>query len=74
MNCNQLKTRALHDHNRAAHLAHDNDRMRDALAVIADMAERTTSALTMTDIARIARSALLGGLPADPTLEHPKGA
>jgi hypothetical protein len=54
------------------HLAHDNDRMREALATIADMAEHTTSALTIADIARIARSALLGGPPADPTLQHPE--
>lgn len=74
MNQKHLRTRALHEHNHAVHLAHDNDRMREALAVIADMAEHTTSALTMTDIARIARSALLSGPPADPTLEHPNGA
>lgn len=74
MNQNQLRTRALHEHNHAVHLAHNNDRMREALATIADMAEHTTSALTMTDIAGIARSALLGGPPADPALQHPNGA
>jgi hypothetical protein len=49
-------------------LAHDNRRLRDALTLIADMAERSTSALTMSDIARIARSALVAAPRRDETI------
>lgn len=54
----QMRARALHD---AA-------RLREALALIATMAEGTHSALTLPDIARIARAALVGAEPADPRL------
>ncbi|MBB5408579.1 hypothetical protein HDG34_002516 [Paraburkholderia sp. HC6.4b] len=52
----QIRARALHD---AA-------RLRDALALIADLAEGTHSAMTLPDIARIARAALVGPEPPDP--------
>ncbi len=54
----QLRNRALHD----------TERLREALALIAQMAEGTTSALTLPDIARIARAALVGSVPSDPKL------
>jgi hypothetical protein len=73
MNRNQLKTRAMHDHNRASHLAHDNDRMREALALIADIAEGSTTANSLPNIARVARNALVGAAPANPALQ-PQGA
>jgi hypothetical protein len=68
---NQLHTRALHEHNRAMQLAHENQRMRDALVLIADMAEHSTSALTMQDIARLARGALIASPRENATLRHP---
>jgi hypothetical protein len=59
---NQLLTRALHDRNRATHLAHENERLREALHVIAVVA-----AGDMPDglphVARLARNALLGAAP-----------
>ncbi|KDR31770.1 hypothetical protein BG60_29025 [Caballeronia zhejiangensis] len=55
------------DHMRARAL-HEAARLREALALIADLAERTTSALVLPDIARLARSALIGSAPADPRL------
>ena len=67
---NQLLTRTLHERVHARHLAHDNARLREALHLIADMAEHSTSALTMTDIARIARGVLAPSQPANPALEH----
>jgi hypothetical protein len=54
----QMRARALHD---AA-------RLREALALIAQLAEGTTSALTLPDIARIARAALVSAEPEDPRL------
>jgi len=48
---------------------HDASRLRDALALIAEMAERSHSALTLPDIARIARTALVGAEPEDPRLK-----
>jgi hypothetical protein len=71
MNLNQLRTRALHEHNHAVHLSHDNERMREALRLIADMAEHSPSAMAMTDIARIARSALLAVPRENMALRHP---
>jgi hypothetical protein len=56
------------------HLAHDNRRLRDALKVIAEMAERSTSALTMSDIARIARGALIAVPCENAELRHPENA
>ena len=54
------------------HLAHDNERMREALRTIVEMAEHSTSALTMNDIARIARGALLAIPRENPDLRHPE--
>lgn len=57
--------RSAHIHARALH---DAARLREALALIADMAETSTSALELPDIARVARNALVGSTPADPNL------
>ncbi|HEY2024599.1 hypothetical protein [Paraburkholderia sp.] len=54
------------------HLAHDNTRLRAALTTIADMAEHSPSAMTMNDIARIARSALVAIPRENPLLRHPE--
>ncbi|ACC72562.1 hypothetical protein PPMP20_26640 [Paraburkholderia phymatum] len=54
------------------HLAHDNDRMREALRTIVAMAETSPSALTMNDIARIARAALIAIPRENPALRHPE--
>ena len=54
------------------HLAHDNARMCEALTLIADMAETSTFALTMTDIARIACTALVCAARENPALRHPE--
>jgi hypothetical protein len=56
---NQLHTRALHDRHRASQLVHENERLREALQLIADMSEHSMSALTLQDVARIARTALV---------------
>lgn len=60
----QLLTRALHEHNHAVHLARENERLREALALIADLA----FASNQTSIARLARNALLGVQPPNPSL------
>lgn len=65
---NQLLTRALHDRTHARHVAHDNERLREALTLIADIAEGSTTANSLPNIARIARSALVGAQPANPAL------
>lgn len=49
---------------------HDAARLRDALALIADLAEGTHSAMTLPDIARIARAALVGPEPPDPHQQY----
>lgn len=72
MNKNQLQVRALHDHHHATHIEHDNARLRDALTIIAEMAEYSPSAMTMCDIARIARSALVAVPRENVTLRHPE--
>ena len=54
------------------HLAHDNERMREALRTIVAMAETSTSALTMNDIARIARGALIAVPIENRDLRHPE--
>ncbi|OYD64828.1 UNVERIFIED_ORG: hypothetical protein BDU10_7449 [Burkholderia sp. CF145] len=54
------------------HLAHDNERMREALRTIVAMAENSPSALTMNDIARIARGALIAIPRENPDLRHPE--
>ena len=55
-------------------IAHENERMRSALRTIADMAERSTSALTMPDIARIARAALVTSPRENTSLRAPDAA
>lgn len=60
----QLLTRALHEHNRAVHVQRENDRLREALALIADLA----FASEQPAIARIARNALLGTQQPNPSL------
>jgi hypothetical protein len=55
-----------------AHLAHENERMREALRTIAQLAEKSTSALVMSDIARIARAALITAPRENTTLRHPE--
>jgi hypothetical protein len=64
---NQLLTRALHDRNHAAHLAHDNARLREALHLIADIAEGSSTANSLPNVARIARNALCAAHPATHT-------
>ena len=54
------------------HLAHDNERLREALRTIEQMAACSTSALTMTDIARIARNALIAIPRENVDLRHPE--
>jgi hypothetical protein len=53
---------------RNAHLEHDNRRLREALRMISDIAEGSTTANSLPNIARLARNALLAGPPANPTL------
>ncbi|WP_233854263.1 hypothetical protein [Paraburkholderia sp. HD33-4] len=66
-----------------AHLAHENERMREALRLIATMAETGGSAIAMIDIARIARNALISvpaenvalrPVPEGENHEHAKGS
>ena len=52
-------------------LAHEDQRMREALQLIAQMSECSTSALTMQDIARIARAALIASPRENTTLRQP---
>lgn len=61
---NQLLTRALHDHHRAIHLAHENERLREALHVIAVIAAGDMPN-GLPHVARLARNALLGAAPPD---------
>ena len=60
----QLLTRSLHEHNRATHLAHENERLREALHVIAVIAAGEMPD-GMPHVARLARNALLGAAPPD---------
>jgi hypothetical protein len=53
---------------RNAHLEHDNRRLREALRMISDIAEGSTTANSLPNIARLARNALLAGPPANPAL------
>jgi hypothetical protein len=73
---NQLKTRALHDHNRALHLEHDNGRLRAALGLIVEMAT-DDNARDVPDlssrIARVARNALVSAARENPALRNPAG-
>lgn len=52
------------------HLQHDNERLREALHIIADIAATSSDPKTMPNIARIARSALVGASRANPLLEQ----
>jgi hypothetical protein len=65
----QLLTRALFEHDRATRLTHENERLREALQLIADMSEHSTSALVLQDVARIARNSLGPVTPPNPTLQ-----
>ncbi|MDR6384951.1 hypothetical protein [Paraburkholderia caribensis] len=68
MNLRQRELRVTYaDHLRARAL-HDVTRLREALACIAETAEQSKSALVLPDIARIARTALVGSVPADPSI------
>lgn len=55
-------------HAHAVHLRHENERMREALDLIAKMSEHSTSALVLQDVARIARNALGPVYPPNPAL------
>ncbi|CAB3758516.1 hypothetical protein [Paraburkholderia humisilvae] len=69
MNRQHLTRHALSAHLR---VSHENDRLREVLALIADIAEGSTTANSLPNIARLARVALVGSPPADPTLQHPE--
>jgi hypothetical protein len=51
-------------------LNHDNERLREALRLIAALAERER----LHDIARLARNALVSAARANPSLCNPQGA
>ncbi|WP_322061134.1 hypothetical protein [Paraburkholderia sp. J63] len=51
------------------HLAHDNERLRDALHLIADMAETSADPKSLPTIGRIARVALVEAQPVNPAEE-----
>lgn len=53
------------------HLAHDNARLREALALIADIAEGSTTANSLPNIARLARAALVSAVRENHALRHP---
>ncbi len=55
-------------------LAHENERLREAIALIADIAEGSTTANSLPNIARLARNALLASPRTDPSLCNAKGA
>lgn len=70
MNPKQREARVLHaDHIRARAL-HDLSRAREALALIRDIAECTPVADSLPTIARLARAALAGATPPDPSFLH----
>jgi hypothetical protein len=52
-------------------LAHENQRMREALSLIANIAGGSTTANSLPDIARIARGALLSSPRENTSLRHP---
>jgi hypothetical protein len=54
------------------HLQHDNDRLREALAIIADIAQASNDSKSLPNIARIARSALVEAQRANPS-PRPEG-
>lgn len=53
------------------HLAADNQRLREALTLIADIAEGSTTANSLPNIARLARNALLSAAHENEALRHP---
>ena len=66
---NLPRTQPMLAHAHAVHLRHENEALRDALSLIVQMAESTTGAMVLIDIARIARITLATGhIPADPAL------
>ncbi|WP_321941665.1 hypothetical protein [Paraburkholderia tropica] len=52
------------------HLQHDNERLREALHIIAEIAATSADPKSMPHIARIARTALVGASRANPALEQ----
>ncbi|CAE6958887.1 hypothetical protein [Paraburkholderia domus] len=68
MNIRQREMRVIRSDHIRARALHEVARLREALSLIADMAETSTSAMTLPDIARIARTAIVGSTPADPHL------
>ncbi|SKD04465.1 hypothetical protein SAMN05445504_9235 [Burkholderia sp. CF099] len=69
MNLQHLTRHALSAHLRATH---ENERLREALALIADIAEGSTTANSLPNIARLARVALVAAQPADPAIAEIK--
>jgi hypothetical protein len=53
-------------------LAHDNARLREALALIADLAEGSRTANSLPNIARVARAALVSAPRGNPSLQTDK--
>jgi len=53
------------------HIEADNARLREALAMIADIGEGGNSIASLRNCARIARTALVSATPANPNLRHP---
>ncbi|MGF6932967.1 phosphate uptake regulator [Paraburkholderia sp. UCT70] len=54
----RVRTEQLYDHAHMKALRYENERLREALRLIGEMGETSTSALTLTDVARTARIAL----------------
>ncbi|MGF6877383.1 hypothetical protein [Paraburkholderia sp. MM5477-R1] len=53
------------------HLAADNDRLREALRLIAEIAEGSTTAGSLPNIARLARNALVSAAAGNTALRQP---
>lgn len=68
MNIRQREMRVIRSDHIRARALHDAARLREALSLIADMAEKSASALILPDIARVARAAMVSSIPADPNL------
>jgi hypothetical protein len=69
MNRQHLTRHALSAHLRSSH---ENERLREVLALIADIAEGSTTVNSLPNIARLARVALIGSVPADPAIAEIK--
>ena len=66
---NLPRTQPIFGHAHFTHMKAENDALREALRVIEQMCENTTSAMVLIDIARIARVTLMTGhIPADPAI------